>query len=151
MDYIVSTARLINCLYVNLSSSFVEMTAGIMVCCMPATATVFKHYKKPITSFLSTYRTGFYPFSSSTGTDGRKSFTSPSDRQPIIAGKNYQTSNEVGGKVRHVRSKPQNDSTEWEILNDSAPAFPLQETKFSKTTEFDVTRKTPKELARNRG
>ncbi len=49
--------------------NIVEMTADILVCCMPTTATVLGHLKVPFSSFLATSRPNFRRLTKFTSTN----------------------------------------------------------------------------------
>lgn len=77
----------------------VEMTAGILVCCMPTTAAVLGQLKGPVSSILTTSRKNFKSFArftkttTTTAASGHEELGSTSNLRPPYGAANHHDNN----------------------------------------------------------
>lgn len=115
------------------------MTAGIIVCCMPTTAAVFRKLQPPLSSFLASYgRVLRSPFSSSPTIHHEQISSSVNLRSSIYGDNNHQRDYKIFGGVQKTLSGTENSRTKRQQEFDTSSAFPLENTKIRKTTEIDV-------------
>lgn len=122
--------------FINKWSSIVEMTAGIIVCCMPTTAAIFKKLKTPkntrppFSSFPTTNRRGFRDVFSLLATTRHEQESSAANLRSIYGDESHQC---------EIWSGPESSSTESQQDHHMASAFPLDNTTILKTIEINVT------------
>ena len=72
------------------------MTAGMVVLCMPAIATIFRHYRGPVRSFFAKYNTSLKgSWFSTKGTIKQKKFEGCLDGQDGSSPENIHASHDV--------------------------------------------------------
>ena len=103
--------------------SIVEFTAGILVCCMPTTTTVFKRLKFSISSLISSYRKGPRSFPNS----------SVIHLQPTHGDQSYESGREAW---RELDDQESQRPSQYE----TGSSLVYQDAKIYKTTDIKVTR-----------
>lgn len=81
--------------------SIIEMTAGVIVCCMPTTNAIFKRFKTPLSSSLTTYGRTRQRLYSSAATPRHEKIGNSSDLRPMHEMGAYP-SNEVNVHVAKI-------------------------------------------------
>ena len=116
--------------------SIVEMTAGIMVCCMPTANIVWNHIQGIVGPFITASARAITTISSRKSAEKHESLGSTSNLRPDTDKSSYQARIVPGDKLLPVWSKGGNDSGDWLRDRDSPYSFPLDNIR--KTTEIEV-------------
>lgn len=124
MTYV--TIRSLSGQFVHSLISNVELTAGIIVCCMPTTTAVLKRFKPPITSIISSYKK--YPLLSATDRGAMKhhELGSVTNFRPTHRDQSYESSSEVANDLRDPFTNVENRRSEWPSKYERVPLSPLQ-------------------------
>lgn len=124
--------------------SIIEMTAGILVCCMPTTSAVFKRCRLHFSTYGSSAALNKSSRMNARNNDGGddKEEDGASDAQPIYQIGSHRTHSEGSGNAREIWTGPMDASNQWHIEHDLTFAIPLQDASIRKTTQIDVNRET---------
>ena len=107
--------------------SIIEMSASIVVCCMPTAAVVFKHYRSPMVTRFSIYR----------HSRRIESNAGEIDQLPIYTGNATSHANVTGGKTLQ---KSKEASILVTTKYDRGDIIPLEPTNIFVTTSVDMTK-----------
>lgn len=103
--------------------SIIEMTAGVIVCCMPTTNAIFKRFKTPLSSALTTYGRTWQRLYSSAATCRHEKIGNSSDLRPMHEMGAYP-SNEVNVNVAKIWIGQEHGSSEWQPEREAALNIP---------------------------
>ncbi|MCJ1395154.1 hypothetical protein MMC18_008035 [Xylographa bjoerkii] len=120
----------------------VEFTAGLLVCCMPTIAIVFRHFQIPMSHFLSSSRRGRTLFSTS-GASKDYEMDSVANLKPVHTGGSSKTSGEETGYTQGPWSGPgetMNGITRWSPEYETHSNFETGEADIRRTTDIYITR-----------
>ncbi|MCJ1244727.1 hypothetical protein MMC30_001926 [Trapelia coarctata] len=126
-------------------TTIVEMTAGILVCCMPATAAAFKQLAPTMSSFFKNSMRRRRLLSGSNMTRSHERARSNSDRRPAHEMDSYQVKDEQYSNERKVWAGSDGGSEEWPMEYGHSPAVPHNDSSIRMTTKIAVAR-NPRDL-----
>lgn len=121
-------------------SSIVEMTAGILVCCMPTTAAVLVQLKGPLSSFLAASRKNFKTFTRSTFTRHHERLGSTSNLRRPYGDSNPRDNSPAQYEMQKPWSGLGNARAECQAELETTAMSPLEDTAIRKSTKVEVTR-----------
>lgn len=110
------------------------MTAGIMVCCMPAANTVWTCIKGPVGSFIWSSTRGFWLLTSRVTASKHERLESTSNLHPDLKFASYQAQVVPRDKNVPLWFDSRNDSGDWP--NDHERSYPLDNIR--KTTDIEI-------------
>ncbi|MCJ1381606.1 hypothetical protein MMC17_004717 [Xylographa soralifera] len=122
--------------------SDVEFTAGLLVCCMPTVAVAFKHFKIPMSNFLSSSRRGLKSYAT-LATSKHYELDSITNLQPAHINESKKSSRETTGNMQSPWSGPGqtiNGITRWSPEYEIHSSSVLGGRQIRRTTDIDVTR-----------
>lgn len=121
-------------------TTIVEITAGIIVCCMPSAAAVFVELRGPVSSFLAKSRKGFRSFTRSISTSHHENLGSTANLRPPFGDSNPQDNGQAQYEMQKLWSGPEGGWGECQAEPETMAVFPLEDTRIRKSTKVEVTR-----------
>lgn len=118
------------------------MTAGVLVCCMPATAVVLGHLKGLVSSFLAKSRKGFSSFFSPVSISRHEKLDSTSNLRPSYGDSNPQNKGQEQYEMQKPWSDSEDVSSQCRVEPHTTVAIPLEDARIRKSTKFEVTRES---------
>lgn len=116
--------------------SIVEMTAGILVCCMPTTTAAWNRIKDPVRSYCSSTVRTLSSLSSRRRVMKHKLIGSSSNLGPDVDISNYQDGTVARDRGLHLWSKSGSQPGEWTRFQEDPLSYPLDNIR--KTTDIEV-------------
>ncbi|KAL8950209.1 MAG: hypothetical protein Q9222_003738 [Ikaeria aurantiellina] len=119
-------------------ATIVEFTTGIIVCCMPTTRLVFKHWQSLASTKISVYkksRSSYHPDRSTACEMG----SVPKDR-PSLRDRSYDSSTRLTDEIQASQSKKGSQTSDWLSEYEKRSTFFLDDSQIRKTTDITITR-----------
>ena len=120
----------------------VEMTAGVLICCMPTTAVVLDHFGGPVSSFLAKSRQCFSSFFASGSISHHEKLDSTSNLRPPYGDSSPQDKGHAQYEMQSPLSGPEDAWGERRAEPHTTAAIPLEDARIRKSTKIEVTRES---------